>query len=156
MPFTNDGVYSIRNVGRNLMLDLTANNTTEGTPIQGYPSDNNTAQKWVIKRQNEPGSPNKTVTIQTVDSGNNGNGFFATASEDSDVPVVYTKQAFIIDLVARDDNTYTMHYTLGSANLVLSIPSSTNNAVKIENYDEGTARQQWELIRLSNLAPIAG
>ncbi|KAG1828487.1 hypothetical protein EV424DRAFT_507449 [Suillus variegatus] len=154
MPFTDDGVYSIRNVGRNLMLDLTGNNTAEGTQIQGYPSNNTVAQQWVIKRQNEPGSPNKTVTIQTSNSGNNGNGCFATASEDSDVPVVYTKQAFIVELVGRKDNTYTMHYTLGSSDLVLSIPSSSNSAVKIENYDAGTSRQQWEITRLSNLAPI--
>ncbi|KAG1881366.1 hypothetical protein C8R48DRAFT_829160 [Suillus tomentosus] len=154
MPFTHDGVYSIRNVSRNLMLDLRGNSTVEGTQIQGYASNHTVAQQWVIKRQNEPGSPNKTVTIQSSNSGNNGNGCFATASEDSDVPVVYTKQAFIIELVAREDNTYTMHYTLGSSDLVLSIPSSTHSEVKIENYNAGTSRQRWELTRLSNLVPI--
>lgn len=49
MPFTDDGVYSIRNVGRNLMLDLTGNNTAEGTQIQGYPSNNTVAQQVSIR-----------------------------------------------------------------------------------------------------------
>ncbi|KAG1742451.1 hypothetical protein EDB19DRAFT_1907456 [Suillus lakei] len=112
------------------------------------------AQQWVIKRQNEPGSPNKSVSIQSNNNGSNGNGCFATASEDSDEPVVYTRQAFIVDLIARMDDTYTMSFTLGNTNLVLSIPSSKHSAVKLENYNEGTARQQWEFTRVSDLQPI--
>ncbi|KAG2131704.1 uncharacterized protein EDB93DRAFT_931702 [Suillus bovinus] len=154
MPFPSDGVYFVRNIGRDLMLDLTGNNTTEGNQIQGYAKNGTVAQQWMIKRQNEPGSPNKTVSIQSNNNGNNGNGCFATASEDSDVPVVYTRQAFIVDLVGRMDNTYTISFTLGNENLVLSIPSAKNSAVKLENHVAGTARQQWEFTRVSDLQPI--
>ncbi|KAG1871848.1 hypothetical protein DFJ58DRAFT_722600 [Suillus subalutaceus] len=154
MPFSTDGVYHIRNTGRNLMLDLTGNRTTEGNQIQGYTPNDSTAQQWVIKRQNEPGSANMTVSIQSNNEGNNGNGCFATASEDSDEPVIYTRQAFLINLVGRADNTFTMCYTLGNKDLVLSIPSAKDGAVKLENYEKSSARQQWELTRVSNLQPI--
>jgi hypothetical protein len=82
------------------MLDLRNNSTAEGNQIQGYAPNGTVAQQvtirvrthfvtgshthhlyqWVIKRQNEPGSRNKSVTIQSNNSGNNGNGCF-TASE---------------------------------------------------------------------------
>ncbi|KAG1774976.1 hypothetical protein EV702DRAFT_1120931 [Suillus placidus] len=154
MPFPHDGVYTVKNLGRDLMLDLRGNNTTEGNQIQGYAKNGTVAQQWMIKRQNEPGSPNKAVSIQSNNNGNNGNGCFATANEDSDEPVVYTRQAFMVDLVGRTDDTFTMSFTLGNNNLVLSIPSSKDNAVKLENHVEGSARQQWEFSRVSDLQPI--
>ncbi|KAG1784628.1 uncharacterized protein HD556DRAFT_1451560 [Suillus plorans] len=107
MTFPSDGVYTIRNVGRNLMLDLKSDSTAEGNQIQGFTSNGTVAQQWVIKKQNEAGSVNKTVSIQSNNCGNNGNGCFATARQDSDEPVVYTRQAFIVDLVASKDNTFT-------------------------------------------------
>ncbi|KAG2754048.1 hypothetical protein P692DRAFT_20177553 [Suillus brevipes Sb2] len=155
MPFPSDGIYTIKNTGRDLMLDLRNNSTTEGNQIQGYAKNGTVAQQWVIKRQNEPGSPNKSVSIQSNNSGNNGNGCFATASDDSEEPVVYTRQAFIVDLVSRMDDTYTINFTLGNSNLVLSIPSAKHNEVKLENFVEGSARQQWEFTRVSDLQPIS-
>ncbi|KIK42137.1 hypothetical protein CY34DRAFT_805277 [Suillus luteus UH-Slu-Lm8-n1] len=152
--FPNDGIYTIRNTGRDLMLDLKNNSTAEGNQIQGYPKNGTVAQQWMIKRQNEPGSPNKAVTIQSNNNGSNGNGCFATSSDDSEEPVVYTRQAFIVDLVGRSDNTYSMNFTLGKSNLVLSIPSAKLGDVKIENFVEGSARQQWEFTRVSDLQPI--
>ncbi|KAG1784629.1 uncharacterized protein HD556DRAFT_1451561 [Suillus plorans] len=107
MTFPSDGVYTIRNVGRNLMLDLKSDSTAEGNQIQGYAKNGTVAQQWVIKKQNEAGSVNKTVSIQSNNNGSNGNGCFATARQDSDEPVVYTRQAFIVDLVASKDNTFT-------------------------------------------------
>ncbi|KAG1871847.1 hypothetical protein DFJ58DRAFT_470976 [Suillus subalutaceus] len=154
MPFSTDGVYNVRNVGRDLMLDLTQSSTADGNQIQGYLNDNTAAQQWVIKRQNEPGSANITVSIQTSVNGDNGNGCFATASEDSDEPVVYTRQSVLVDLVGRADDTYTMSFTLGNGDLVLSVPSANNSAVKLENYDKSSARQQWEFTRVSDLQPI--
>ncbi|KAG1764922.1 hypothetical protein EDD22DRAFT_881863, partial [Suillus occidentalis] len=154
MPFPTDGIYTIKNVGRDLMLDLKNNSTAEGNQIQGYARNGTVAQQWVIKRQNEPGSPNKSVTIQSNNSGNNGNGCFATASDDSDEPVIYTRQAFIVDLIAREDDTYTMSFTLGNSNLVLSIPSAKHNDVKLENFVGGSARQQWEFTRVGDLQQI--
>ncbi|KAG1831546.1 hypothetical protein EV424DRAFT_155143 [Suillus variegatus] len=154
MTFPSDGVYNIRNVGRNLMLDLTSDSTAEGNQIQGYAKNGTVAQQWVIKKQNEPGSVNKTVSIQSNNNGNNGNGCFATVKQDSDEPVVYTRQAFIVDLVARADNTFTISYTLGNKNLVLSLPSASHSAVKLENHVKGTGHQHWEFTRVSNLQPI--
>ncbi|KAG2355420.1 hypothetical protein BDR07DRAFT_1613692 [Suillus spraguei] len=154
MPFPVDGVYNIRNVSEGLMLDLTNNSTTQGNQIQGYADNGSVAQQWVVKRQNEPGSPNKTISIQSNNEGYNGNGCFATARDDSDEPVVYTSQTFLVDLVARMDDTFTISFTLGNENLVLSIPSKHDSAVKIENYVEGSSRQQWEFKWLSNLQPI--
>ncbi|KAG1818046.1 uncharacterized protein BJ212DRAFT_1479872 [Suillus subaureus] len=154
MPFPNDGVYTVRNIGRNLMLDLSGNSTTEGNQIQGYKENHTVAQQWVIKRQNEPGSTNKTVSMQSNNDGNNGNGCFATASQDSDEPVVYTRQSFLVDLIARADDTYTISFTLGNEDLVLSIPSATKSPVKLENYEKSSARQQWEFTRVSDLQPI--
>lgn len=153
MPFPTDGIYTIKNTGRDLVLDLRGNNTSEGNQIQGYAPNGTVAQQWVIKRQNEPGSPNKSVTIQSNNSGNNGNGCF-TAGEDSDEPVVYTRQAFIIDLIPRADNTYTMSFTLGNSNLVLSIPSAKHSEVKLENFVAGSSRQQWEFTRIGNLQSV--
>lgn len=72
-------------------------------------------------------------------------------SDDSDEPIVYTKHASIIDLVGRVDDTFTMSFTLGNKNLVLSIPSARYNEVKLENFVQGSARQQWEFIRVSDL-----
>ncbi|KAG2074880.1 hypothetical protein BDR04DRAFT_121500 [Suillus decipiens] len=154
MPFPTDGVYNIRNTGRDLMLDLQNDSTAEGNRIQGFTNNGTVAQQWVIKRQNEPGSPNKTVSIQSNNQGSNGNGCFAVAREDADEPVVYTRQAFLVDLVGRSDNTFTMSFTLGNENLVLAIPSSKDSAVKLENHTSGSARQQWEFTRVSDLQPI--
>ncbi|KAG1812110.1 uncharacterized protein BJ212DRAFT_1371457 [Suillus subaureus] len=149
MPFPSDGVYTIRNVGRGLMLDLRGNSTAEGNQIQGYANNGTVAQQWVIKRQNPPG-------IQSNNDGNNGNGFFATASEDSDELVVYTRQAFVVDLVGRPDDYYSIRYTLGNENLMLSIPGSKHNEVKLENYDIESTRQQWQFVRVSDLQPLIG
>lgn len=142
----------IKNIGRDLMLDLKGNNTAEGTPIQGFAGNGTMAQQWVIKRQKEPGSSSsKSVTIQSNNKGFNGNGYFTAVSDDSDEPIVYTKHASIIDLVGRVDDAFTMSFTLGNKNLVLSIPSARYNEVKLENFVQGSARQQWEFIRVSDL-----
>lgn len=50
MSFPTNGVYMIKNIGRDLMLDLKGNNTAEGTPIQGFAGNGTMAQQWVIKR----------------------------------------------------------------------------------------------------------
>ncbi|KAG1760572.1 hypothetical protein EDD22DRAFT_989648 [Suillus occidentalis] len=155
MPFPFDGVYTIKNTGRDLMLDLKNNSTAEGNQIQGYLPNGTVAQQWVIKRQNEPGSRNKTVTIQSNNSGNNGNGCFTAASDDSDEPLIYTRQMFMVDLIGRADNTYTMNFTQGSSSLVLSIPNSKHSEVKLENFVLGSSRQQWEFTRVSDLREIA-
>ncbi|KAG2030295.1 hypothetical protein BDR03DRAFT_974780 [Suillus americanus] len=154
MPFPNDGVYNIRNTGRDLMLDLTGNNPAEGNQIQGFARNGTVAQQWVVKRQNEPGTANKTVSIQSNNEGNNGNGCFASAREDSEEPVVYTRQAFLVNLSGCGDNTFTMCFTLGKQDLVLSIPSAKNSAVKLENCDKSSACQHWEFSRVSGLQPI--
>lgn len=154
MPFPSDGVYTIKNTGRDLVLDLKNNSTAEGNQIQGYAHNGTVAQQWVVKRQNAPGSRNKSVTIQSNNSANNGNGCF-TANEDSDEPVVYTRQMFMVDLVGRADNTYTMSFTQGNSDLVLSIPSAKHSEVKLENFVSGSSRQQWEFTRVSDLREIA-
>ncbi|KAG1849614.1 hypothetical protein C8R48DRAFT_764595 [Suillus tomentosus] len=143
MLFSTDGVYTIRNVGRDLLLDLRDFQTTEGNTIQ-----------WVVKQQYGPVASTKTVTIQSSINGSNGNGFFAAATQDSDEPVVYTRQAFIVDLVPREDDTYTISYTLGDLNLVISIPSATHYDAKLENHVSGTSRQQWEFTRVADLQPV--
>ncbi|KAG2754049.1 hypothetical protein P692DRAFT_20870162 [Suillus brevipes Sb2] len=154
MTFPTDGVYTIRNIGGDLMLDLKNDSTAEGNQIQGFARNGTVAQQWVVKRQNEPGSANKAVTIQSNNSGNNGNGCFATAKHDSDEPVVYTRQAFMVDLVHRADNSYTMSFTLGNSHLVCSIPNAKHPEVKLENFVQGSSRQQWEFTRVSDLRPI--
>ncbi|KAG2132713.1 uncharacterized protein EDB93DRAFT_1255129 [Suillus bovinus] len=106
MSFPNDGVYTIRNVGTNLMLDLTSDSTNEGNQIQVYPNNGTVAQQWMIKRQNEPGTSNKTLSIQSNNNGNNGNGCFATAKDAAGEPVVYTRQAFVVDLCGQADNSF--------------------------------------------------
>ncbi|KAG1766541.1 hypothetical protein EDD22DRAFT_349868 [Suillus occidentalis] len=152
MSFPTNGVYMIKNVGRDLMLGLKDNNTAEGTPIQGFVRNGTVAQQWVIKRQEQPGSfSSMSVSIQSNNKGFNGNGYFAAVSDDSDEPIIYTKHASIIDLVGHVDDTFTMSFTLGNKNLVLSIPSGRYNEVKLENFVQGSARQQWEFIRVSNL-----
>ncbi|KAG1727541.1 hypothetical protein EDD22DRAFT_930926 [Suillus occidentalis] len=153
MPFPADGVYTIKNTGRDLVLDLKNNSTAEGNQIQGYVPNGTVAQQWVVKRQNAPGSRNKTVTIQSNNNGNNGNGCF-TASEDSDEPVVYSRQAFMVDLISRADNTYTISFTQGNNNLVLSIPNSKHSEVKLENFVEGSSRQQWEFTKVADLQQV--
>jgi hypothetical protein len=45
MSFPTNGVYMIKNIGRDLMLDLKDNNTTEGTPIQGFVRNGTVAQQ---------------------------------------------------------------------------------------------------------------
>jgi hypothetical protein len=79
-------------------------------------------------------------------------------------------QPTFADLTTR---MYSMSFTLGNSNLVLSIPSAkhgevscwilftklfTHNVhnlkVKLENFVEGSARQQWEFTRVSDLQPI--
>ncbi|KAG1908885.1 uncharacterized protein F5891DRAFT_1273338 [Suillus fuscotomentosus] len=154
MPFSTDGVYTIRNVGRDLLLDLRDFHTTEGNTIQVWHNNSSVAQQWVVKQQYGPVSSNKTVTIQSSINGSNGNGFFAAATQDSDEPVVYTRQAFIVDLVPREDDTYTISYTLGDPNLVISIPSATHYEAKLENHVSGTSRQQWEFTRVADLQPV--
>jgi hypothetical protein len=155
MPFSVDGVYTVRNIGRDLMLDLRGDSTTEGNQIQGYPHNGTQAQQWVIKRQNEPGSTNITASMQSNNNGNNGNGCFAVASQDSGEPVVYTRQAFLVDLVGRADDNHTISFTLGKKNLVLSIPNAKDCAVKLENHDKGSACQKWEFTLVSKLQPIS-
>jgi hypothetical protein len=164
----------------------------------------------VIKRQNEPGSPNKSVTIQSNNSGNNGNGCFATASDvcwigfhsficlsiDAVVGRIRMNQSFtpgrrlssiLLDAwttLTRENLTqpifadlttrmYSINFTLGNSNLVLSIPSAKHNEVswwillqgffahnvhklkvKLENFVEGSARQQWEFTRVGDLQQI--
>jgi len=137
------------------MLDLTGDSTNEGNQIQGYAKNGTVAQQWVIKRQNEPGTPNKTISIQSNNSGNNGNGCFATAKENAGEPVVYTRQAFVVDLSGQADNTFNICFTRGNRNLVLSIPNPKNSAVRLENHAQGNTCQQWEFNRVSDLQPIA-
>lgn len=43
--FTTDGVYNVRNVGRDLMLDLLGNNPFEGATIQGWGRNGTQAQE---------------------------------------------------------------------------------------------------------------
>jgi hypothetical protein len=45
MSFPTNGVYMIKNIGRDLMLDLKGNNTAEGTPIQGFAGNGTMAQQ---------------------------------------------------------------------------------------------------------------
>jgi hypothetical protein len=45
MSFPTNGVYIIKNIGRDLMLDLKDNNTAEGTPIQGSARNGTVAQQ---------------------------------------------------------------------------------------------------------------
>ncbi|KAG1794201.1 uncharacterized protein HD556DRAFT_444829 [Suillus plorans] len=155
MPFSTDGVYTIKNIARDLMLDLKASDTTEGNQIQGFVENGTAAQQWIIKRHYVSGSSSKIVTIQSAISGDNGNGFFSAANHDSDEPIIYTAQAFIVDLVAQADSTYTIRYTIGDDNLVLSIPSPRRGEVKLETYVPGTPHQQWRLTRVSDLQSFA-
>jgi len=155
MPFSTDGVYTIKNIARDLMLDLKEGDTTEGNQIQGFVEDGTAAQQWIIKRHYVSGSSNKIVTIQSVISGTNGNGFFTAANQDSDEPIIYTTQAFIVDLVAQADSTYTIRYLVGEDNLVVSIPSPRRGEVKLETYVPGTPHQQWRLTRVSDLRSFA-
>ncbi|KAG1868737.1 hypothetical protein C8R48DRAFT_671323 [Suillus tomentosus] len=154
MPFSNDGVYTIRNVGRDLMLDLNGMDTTEGNQIRGHEKHDSAVQWWAIKKQHVSESSNITVTIQSTVNGNNGNGFFTAVNHDPDEPIVYTRQAFIIDLVPHADNTYIIKYTLGNENLVVSLPAM-HNEVTLQTYAAGSLRQQWQLHRVSDLQPIA-
>ncbi|KIM77699.1 hypothetical protein PILCRDRAFT_91000 [Piloderma croceum F 1598] len=101
-----DGVYTIKNVGRNLQLDLQKNNPFEGAVIWGYVANGTTAQQWIVKNQNEPGSQNVSVTIQSNNDGNQGSGFFAAKKQDAEEPVTYTRKAWLIDLIPKDDDTY--------------------------------------------------
>ncbi|KAG1871855.1 hypothetical protein DFJ58DRAFT_471095 [Suillus subalutaceus] len=154
MPFSTDGVYTIRNIGRALMLDLKGDSTAEGNQIQGYADNGTEAQKWVIKKQEEPRNSENTFTIQTSNTGNNGNGFFAAAKQDADEPVVYTRQAFLVDLVPGVNDIYSIKFTLGSKNLVLSIPSDEDSAVRLANFNAADAYQQWALIRVGDLQSV--
>ncbi|KAG1879858.1 hypothetical protein F4604DRAFT_1923065 [Suillus subluteus] len=138
MPFSTDGVYTIRNVGRALMLDLTDDSTKEGNPIQGYADNGTEAQKWVIKKQEEPRNSENTFTVQT--------------SNDADEPVVYTRHACLVDLVPGVNDIY--RFTLGSKNLVLSIPSDEDSAVRLANFNAADAYQQWALIRVGDLQSV--
>jgi hypothetical protein len=49
MPFPTDGVYKIKNTGRDLMLDLKNNSTAEGNQIQGYAPNGTVAQQVAIR-----------------------------------------------------------------------------------------------------------
>ncbi|KAG2030288.1 hypothetical protein BDR03DRAFT_191439 [Suillus americanus] len=49
MPFPTDGVYTIKNAGRDLMLDLTGSSTAKGNKIQGYASNGTVAQQVYIR-----------------------------------------------------------------------------------------------------------
>ncbi|KAG2127674.1 hypothetical protein DEU56DRAFT_915646 [Suillus clintonianus] len=148
MGFPTDGLYMIRNTGRNLMLDLYNNNAVEGNPINGWTDNGNLqAQRWIVRNQNHPGSQHKTISIQSNNAGNHGNGFF-TAKQDSGERVRYTRIACLVDLVGRTNNTFTMSFTRGNADLVLAIPSGSEYDVKLENYHAGSARQQWEFTKV--------
>ncbi|KAG1879853.1 hypothetical protein F4604DRAFT_1923061 [Suillus subluteus] len=129
MPFSTDGVYTIRNVGRALMLDLTDDSTKEGNPIQGYADNGTEAQKWVIKKQEEPRNSENTFTVQTSNVGYNGNGFFCCCEA-----------------------------VLGSLSdpriLVLSIPSDEDSAVRLANFNAADTYQQWALIRVGDLQSV--
>ncbi|KAG2118228.1 uncharacterized protein F5147DRAFT_670599 [Suillus discolor] len=156
MPFSTDGVYTIKNIARDLMLDLKEADTTEGNQVHGLVRDDTAdQQQWIIKRHYVSGSSSKIFTIQSFINGTNGNGFFAAANQDSDEPIVYTTQAFIVELVPRADSTYTIRYTVGDDNLVLSIPSPRRGEVKLETYVPGTPHQQWQLTRVSDLQSFA-
>lgn len=48
MPFSTDGVYTIKNIARDLMLDLKEGDTTEGNQIQGFVEDGTAAQQVFI------------------------------------------------------------------------------------------------------------
>jgi hypothetical protein len=48
MPFPTDGIYTIKNTGRDLVLDLRGNNTSEGNQIQGYAHNGTVAQQVSI------------------------------------------------------------------------------------------------------------
>ena len=48
MPFPTDGIYTIKNTGRDLMLDLRNNSTIEGNQIQGYAPNGTVAQQVSI------------------------------------------------------------------------------------------------------------
>ncbi|KAG1764923.1 hypothetical protein EDD22DRAFT_951379 [Suillus occidentalis] len=165
MPFPNDGIYTIKNLGRDLMLDLKNNSTAEGNQIQGYARNGTVAQQWMIKRQNEAGLPQQDCQHSVQQQRQQWKWMLCHRERcmldwpfillfDSEEPVVYTRQAFIVDLIGRMDDTYTMSFTLGNSNLVLSIPSAKHSDVKLENFVEGSARQQWEFTRVSDLQPI--
>lgn len=162
--FPTDGVYTIKNTGRDLMLDLTSNSTAEGNQIQGYHRNDTVAQEWVMKRQEsqyreESNSGRKTYSIQSNNNGNNGNGCFATATHKRDEPVVYTRQSILVDLFDRSGEEarhyFTMSFTLADDDdILLSIPSANDNAVILDRYIEDCTHQQWKFIKVSDLQPI--
>ncbi|KAG1818038.1 uncharacterized protein BJ212DRAFT_121754 [Suillus subaureus] len=106
MSFTKNGVYTVRNIGKDLMLDLKDDSTVEGNSIQGYTKNGTEAQMWMIKKQTEPKNSDNTFTIQTYNKGYNGNGFFTTVKEGVNEPVVYDRSAFLVELVQGVNETY--------------------------------------------------
>lgn len=145
MPSFTDGVYNIRNVGRGLMLDLKDNSTAEGNQIQGYKEDYTVAQQWFIKKQEEQGSAENSYTVQSNNQGYNGNGFF-TAKQNAGEPVLYTREAFLLDLVPGVNDMYTISFTLGDEKLVFSIPRD-DNKVELANVNSGDPYQQWTIVK---------
>ncbi|KAG1800649.1 uncharacterized protein BJ212DRAFT_1305234 [Suillus subaureus] len=126
MSFTKNGVYTVRNIGKDLMLDLKDDST------------------WMIKKQTEPKNSDNTFTIQTYNKGYNGNGFFTTVKEGVNEPVVYDRSAFLVELVQGVNETYRISFTLGNPDLVC-YPFRTMTLVKLANFNSADAYQQWVL-----------
>ncbi|KAF9017190.1 hypothetical protein BDP27DRAFT_1369309 [Rhodocollybia butyracea] len=135
-----DGVYTIRNTGRSLMLDLKGNSPVTGNAIQGYEANGTVAQQWIIKRQSRTAS---TYSIQTNNSDAHGNGFFFPPRYDEGEKVVYYRRAVVVNLIDAGNDEYKIGYTLGSDKLVLALPGSQTE-VALAN-DAENPRYRWTL-----------
>ncbi|KAF9061615.1 hypothetical protein BDP27DRAFT_1452143, partial [Rhodocollybia butyracea] len=141
MPEIKDGVYTIRNTGRNLMLDLGSYFPVVGNSIQGYEANGTVAQQWIIKRQSRTAS---TYSIQTNNGDGYGNGFFFPHRYDEGEKLVYSRWAVIVNMIDAGNEEYKISYTLGSDKLVVALPGSQTEAA-LANDAENPRYRLWTL-----------
>ncbi|KAF8645762.1 hypothetical protein AX16_007629 [Volvariella volvacea WC 439] len=137
-----DGVYNIRNVGRQLMLDLRENRPDESNNIIGWVENGNVAQQWIVRSQGD-----NIYSIQSNNAGIHGHGFFAADKLDDDEQIRYTRKAWMTTLSHAGNNEYKISFTRGRRGLVLAIPGKQRDVKLVNECQNPNERWIFEFIR---------
>ncbi|KAF9061839.1 hypothetical protein BDP27DRAFT_1428531 [Rhodocollybia butyracea] len=139
-----EGVYTIENVGRHLMLDLSGNKAEENNPIIGHEADGTVAQEWIIKKHsgdNHTHANGYTYFIQS--NSDHGHGFFYPPRYDEgEMPVYHDGSPEAITFVDGVNNSFKICFA-GRERLVLALPGSQME-VALAN-DSDSPRCLWVL-----------
>ncbi|MDO4752847.1 MAG: RICIN domain-containing protein [Candidatus Saccharibacteria bacterium] len=141
-----DGVYAIKSsLGENMVIDISSNNSANGTNIQQWDSNNSNAQKWQFKSDG--------AGYYTIVNPANGKALDVAGGGVKNSTNVHLWEsndtlAQKWQIVSEGNDIYTIYSA--RSGLVLDVAyGSDRNGANIQTYESnGTNAQRWRLLRL--------